>query len=457
MFSGEYLFHYRRTVKLAYPVVLSQLGHISVGVADSIMVGHTGTVPLAAVSLGNSLFSVILVLGLGLSFGMTPLIAAADGRDDKDDIASVFRHGFIINLLSGILLFALLYMLVPLLDHIDQPQEVVDYAKPYFAILLFSLVPLMLYQSYKQMAEGLSNTAPAMYISIGSNLLNILLNYLLIYGKLGFPALGIVGAAIATLISRVIMAIAIMIYVYQSPKFKSYNLRIRLQGLIREKFNKILRIGVPVSMQMVFEVSAFSIAAIMVGWLGAKELAAHQIALSMASVTYMMASGISAAVTVRVGNQLGKNDIRQLRLAGFSAFNMVLVFMFICAGIFIAGQYYLPSLYISDESVISLAGSLLVIAGFFQLSDGVQVVGLGALRGMSDVKVPTAITLIAYWVIGLPSGYVLSHYFELGVYGIWYGLLIGLSIAAVLLYYRFYTLSKTLKLQPDTTSTIIPH
>jgi MATE family multidrug resistance protein len=442
MFGKEYIDNYRKTFTLAFPVVLSQLGHVLVGVADSIMVGRTGTVPLAAVSLGNGIFSVILVLGLGLSYGITPLVASADGKNDYEESSVVFRHGIIINSVAALLLLLVLYLSVPLIKYMNQPAEVAASAISYLRILLVSLIPLMLFQTFKQFAEGLSFTKQAMYISITANIINVLLNYVLIYGKMGFEPMGIEGAAIATLISRVIMAVAMIYYIYTSHRYKVYKLALSMAGYSRKVFMKILGIGVPVALQMVFEVGAFASAAIMIGWFGSSELAAHQIALSMASVTYMMASGISAAATVRVGNQFGRNDKHQLRLAGYSAFYIIIAFMFICALAFIVGRHFLPSLYIKDPLVIDMASSLLVIAAIFQLSDGVQVVGLGVLRGMSDVKIPTAITLVAYWVVGLPFGYFLSSYYELGAFGIWYGLLTGLSIAAIFLFYRFYHLSR---------------
>lgn len=299
----------------------------------------------------------------------------------------------------------------------------------------------MLFQTFKQYAEGLSFTRTAMFITLSANLLNILLNYLLIYGKLGFPALGLNGAGWATFISRVIMAIAIVIYVSRASWFQ--------QGLKLKQFQKklvvrMLKLGIPTGFQYVFEVGAFSCAAIMMGWLGAQALAAHQIALNMAAVSYMMVTGIAAASTVRVGNQLGKQDIPNMRRAGFSAFLMGLMLMTASAIIFVVGKYFLPSLYIDEPQVIELAGSLLIVAAFFQLSDGVQAVGLGTLRGMADVKIPTIITLVAYWLVGLPIAYWLAFPMELGAHGIWYGLLLSLTLAAILLFARFHYLSKKL-------------
>ncbi len=444
MQAYNYAEHFRRHLKLAYPVMLSQLGNVMVGVADSVMVGQLGATPLAAVSLGNSIFSVILMFGIGISFGITPLVALADGEGNITKSRQIFKHGLIINIVTGVLLFALVTLAGRYLYQLNQPEAVVTLTLPYLNIVTLSILPFLFFQSFKQFAEGLSFTKQAMYITVACNLLNVGLNYLLIYGKLGFPAMGLVGAGYATLISRIIMGAVIAWYMLQSKYFKKYWKGIDFKVYEIAVFSAITKVGLPTGLQFIFEVSAFSAAAIMMGWLGANPLAAHQVAISLASVSYMTATGISAAATVRVGNQLGKKDIKTMRMAGFTAFGMGAAFMAVCCVVFILGQNFLPSLYIDDTEVITISASLLVIAAFFQISDGIQVVGLGALRGMRDVKIPTLITLVAYWVLGLPIGYWLCFKMNLGPEGIWYGLLIGLSSSAILISSRFLMLSKKL-------------
>lgn len=444
MVSALYKDHYKKNITLAVPVMLSQLGHVMVGVADSIMVGRLGTVPLAAVSLGNSIFAVILMFGIGMSFAVTPLVAAADGENNYRKSAKVFKHGLYINLVTGAFLFLLTFAGAPILHLLNQPEEVVLMTIPYLGIIALSLIPFMIFQSFKQFAEGLSFTKNAMYITVGANLLNVGLNYVLIYGKLGFEPMGLIGAGWATFISRVIMAIIMALYVIKGSKYQRYLKGFRFKGFSKKLVIRMVKLGFPTGMQFVFEVGAFSSAAIMIGWLGAQQLAAHQIAINLASISYMMATGISAAATVRVGNQLGKNDIPNLRLAGFTSFVMGIGFMSITGLIFILGKSFLPELYIKEEEVVSIASSLLVIAAFFQISDGIQVVALGALRGLEDVRVPTIIAVIAYWLIGLPFGYFLCFELELGARGIWFGLLTGLSMAAIMLSYRFNSLTKRL-------------
>jgi multidrug resistance protein, MATE family len=436
--------HFSKTFYLAYPVMLSQLGQVMVGVADSVMVGQLGAIPLAAASLANSIFMVVLMFGIGVSMAITPLVAMADGIEKPKRIAKLFRHGFVINMATGLVMFILIVLFSPALQHMNQPEAVVDLSIPYLAIITLSLIPFMFFQTFKQFAEGLSQTKQAMYIIIICNLFNVFLNWVLIYGNLGFPPLGLNGAGWATLISRVLMGLVIAYYVWSSPRYKNYQVSLRMNSLSFPMVSKMLRIGVPTGFQFIFEVGAFSTAAIMMGWIGVTALAAHQIAINLASISYMMASGLSAAAMVRVGNQLGRNDIKTLREVGFTSFGMVGLFMLCSALLFIVFRNFLPSLYIDDITVIEMSSSLLIIAGLFQLSDGIQVVGLGALRGMSDVRVPTIVTLVAYWVIGLPLGYVFAFMLDFGAEGIWYGLLIGLTVTGVLLLARFNRLSAKL-------------
>ena len=429
--------HFKKNFTLAYPVVLSQLGHIMVSVADSVMAGRLGTLPLAAASLGNSLFTIVLVFGLGISYSITPLIAAADGKQNHVRIGLLLLNGLVLNVITGVLLIGLFYVAAPLIPLLDQPEEVEMLALPYVRILFFSMLPLLVFQAFKQFAEGLSLTRQAMYLSIFANLLNILLNYLLIFGKLGFPALGLNGAAWATLIARVVMGGLMAAYVLSAKRFDFYRALLRLRNVSLTHIRRIFLFGLPISLQMIFEMGAFSFSAIMIGWLGAKELAAHQIAINIAAVTYMMASGIAAAATIRVGNNKGRNDSRGIRLAGYSSFLMVMAFMASTGLLMVFARFYIPQFYVNDPEVIQMAAGLIIIAALFQLSDGIQVVGLGALRGLEDVKVPSLISLLAYWLLALPIGYLLGFVAGMGTTGIWTGLLIGLSIAAVLLFLRF--------------------
>ncbi|RUA34397.1 MAG: MATE family efflux transporter [Bacteroidetes bacterium] len=444
MKTTDFREHFKRNYQLAYPVVLSQLGHVLVGTADSVMVGRVGTEELAAVSVANAVFSVAMMFGIGVSFGLTPLIAQSDGEGDQRAGMRFLKHSFVINVLFGILLFCILLFGGFILDILNQPKDVVALAKPYLAIIGFSLLPFMVFQTFKQFAEGLSLTKQAMYITLSANVLNILLNYILIFGKLGFEPMGLIGAGWATLISRIIMAVAMVLFVQYYKVFSVYWNYFKVTVWNSKTFKSLLNLGVPTGFQYIFEVGAFASAAIMIGWMGAVPLASHQVAMNLASISYMMATGISAAATVRVGNQLGQRDIPTMRIAAFTCFLMAIFFMAFTGLIFMVFNHLLPTFYTSDPAVISIAASLLIIAALFQLSDGIQVVGLGALRGMGDVKLPTLVTFMAYWVIGLPSGYLLAFVLDFGEQGVWYGLLIGLSVTAIILFIRFNNKSKKL-------------
>jgi multidrug resistance protein, MATE family len=432
----------KTTFLLAYPVMLSQLGQVAVGVADSMMVGRLGALELAASSLANSIFFVLLMFGIGISMGLTPLVSKAYGKGKTNQISRLFSNSLLINFLTSLVMLGLVLLFSRNLTILNQPEEVEALALPFLLIITASLVPLMVFQAFKQFVEGLSQTKQAMFITIAANLVNVFLNWLLIWGHWGFPELGFLGAAWATLISRILMMVLMGIYVLTSKRYADFEIRILRFKPTWTLCKRILKIGIPTGFQFIFEVSAFSAAAIMMGWISVNALAGHQIALNLASISYMMATGLATAGMIRVSHYVGKEDEKGMREAGMVAFGMVAAFMFVCALLFFVLRFFLPTLYIDDPQVISLAASLLVLAGLFQLSDGIQVVGLGVLRGLEDVKVPTLVTFFAYWGLGLPLGYFLA--FELGFAekGIWIGLLIGLTLTAGMLLYRFDQLSK---------------
>ncbi len=443
---GKYVLHYRSNLRLAVPVMISQLGHTLVQAADSVIVGQfAGTVPLAAVSLVNSLFTIIMVIGIGISYGLTPLVAQQHGRANASECGKLLSNSLWINIIAGLALFVALYFgMTVLMGKLHQSPEVLRQALPYLALLSFSIIPLMIFNTFKQFAEGLGFTRQAMMISIWGNVLNIVLGVIFVKGMFGIRPMGVSGVGWSTLIDRTLMAAVMGGYVLRSAHFRPYlkNFVLRRLGWARAK--RILHIGTPVALQYAFEVSAFSGAAILMGTLGAVQQAAHQVAISMAAMTYMMASGISAAAAIKSGNHYGRKDFGELRVSALSSYHIVLVFMSITAAVLIIFHRSLPWLYTSDQAVIAIAAQLLIIAGFFQLFDGAQVVGLGILRGMGDVKIPAAITFLAYWVIGIPVGYLLGIVANWGAQGIWYGLTLGLLASAVLLLIRFRQLSKQL-------------
>jgi MATE family multidrug resistance protein len=446
---NTYSHHIRKTWLLALPVCFSQLGHMMVGFVDTAMVGRIegiGSKAQAAMNITNSVYMLVMVFALGTGFGLTPLVAAADGERKPGRITELFRNALLVNTSIGTALFLVLLFLSPILRYLRQDPSVVEIAIPFMNVMIFSLVPLSIYSSCKQFAEGLSDTRMAMVISLSANGVNVALNYALIFGHWGFQPMGVMGACWGSFFARVYMALAMLLYVYYKPTYRIYRDAFKMKGYSKETIRQILALGIPTGLQWVFEVGAFSVAGLMAGTLSIEKQAAHQVALTIAACTYMFASGLSAAVSVRTGNELGRKNKAEMRRAGFTGFAMVAAFMFCCALLFIFCRHSLASLLSRDPLVIDTASGLLIIAAFFQLSDGLQVVGLGALRGLNDTKFPTILTLIAYWVIGLPSSYLLGLKLGMGVTGIWYGFVIGLSFSAIGLIWRFERISRMVRI-----------
>jgi multidrug resistance protein, MATE family len=440
----SYQTHFRSGFLLAYPVMISMLGQVMTGVADSVMIGWTGATPLAAASLANSFFGVLLFFGIGVSYAITPLVAEADGANDSQRVIDTMRHGLVINLITGLLLTLLVVFGQQVLYRIGQPTEVVELAIPYLLIITYSLIPTMVFQTFRQFAEGMQRTRMAMVVMIACNFLNIYLNYVLIYGIGIFPEMGMNGAGWATFISRVAMAVWMALYVYRAKRFANYRAGFSFKNYSKALFNKMLHIGLPTGAQFIFEAAAFGFSAIMMGWIGTAPLAAHQIAINLATISYMTTSGLGAAATIRVGIFYGQRDRENVRRAGFTLIGLGLFIMLLWAILFVVGKHFLPALYIDDSLVLKTVMPLMIIAAFFQLSDGTQVVCAGALRGLQDVKIPSLLIFVAYWVIALPIGYTLAFKFGYGAEGIWYGLLIGLTLTASAMVWRFHWLSKKL-------------
>ena len=432
----------KKTLFLSLPIVVSQLGQMLMSVVDNIMVGKVGTEALAAASIANAIFTLIMVVGFGLTMAVTPLTAIAFGAGKDEECGIILRQGILVNLFFGFLLCGVTFLFSECIQYLNQPDEIVGPASLYMKVLGFSMLPLMLFQSYRQFAEGVSFLKPAMIIMLLANIINIFANWIFIYGNLGAAPLGLTGAGIATISSRTFMAVTLMIVIIKSPKMKRFDPTLNYRKIDFPMMRRLLAIGIPAGFQYFFEVSAFAASSIMIGWMGTVALAAHQIALNLASISFMVAMGISSAGTIRVSNAVGRKDIHGTRIAGFSATFLCAGFMALAGLIFILFRFFLPTLYISEKEVIDISATLLVIVAFFQISDGTQAVGLGILRGMTDMKIPTLITLAAYWLIGLPSGYFMAFKLDMGIYGVWYGLLISLTASAFLMMLRFNSKSK---------------
>lgn len=438
--------------------MLGMLGHTFVSLIDNIMVGQLGSAELAAVSLGNSFIFIAMSLGIGFSTAITPLIAEADSERNFKKGKASFKHGLFLCTVLSVLLFLMILVAKPLMHYMKQPEEVVVLAIPYLDLVAFSLIPLIVFQGFKQFSDGLSMTKYPMYATILANIINVALNYVLIFGKLGFPQLGIVGAAIGTLASRFIMLFFLWYLLRNKKKSRDYVTNIKFFVLENRMIKKILNLGFPSAMQMFFEVAIFTGAIWLSGLLGKNPQAANQIALNLSSMTFMVAMGLSVAAMVRVGNQKGLQNFRELRRIALSIFILGLGLAFIFALLFIAFHKVLPTIYVDlddpvnytdNTEVVAIAAKLLIASAIFQLSDSAQVIILGALRGLQDVKIPTLITFIAYWVIGFPISFFLGKEEAYASFGIWLGLLVGLTSAAILLYIRFNYLTKRLISQSD--------
>ena len=437
--------HISQTLKLALPVALGQIGHILANMADTAMLGQYDTNHLAGAAFAFNVFLPFLIFGFGLSMGITPLISGEKANNNYQKIGSLYFHGLRLYTVAGIILSLLLVLTSFFLSEMKQESIVSELAHPYFLWLAGSMIPIAIFQHMKQYSEGMSDTKLPMLVSVYSNILNVILNYFLIFGISSIPPMGIVGAGIATFISRCSLVV-FMIYLMKRNSIH----QITLDWAKKAKYNiseikKLLQISLPIGIQFSFEVSAFAIAAIMIGTLGKDFLSAHEIAIRFAALSYLTASGIGAATTIRVGEYLGKRNFTELKKAANVSMVLVLILMTVAAFSFFVFRNQLPLLIIdsSETIIVENAALFLMFAAIFQFSDGIQVIGLGVLRGIQDVKFPSFITLTAYWIIALPLAYYLSFVLEIGPKGVWHALILGLTVSAVLLQIRLrYTYKK---------------
>lgn len=448
-----YTKEFRRNLTLAYPIMIGMLGHTLIGIVDNIMVGRLGSTELAAVSLGNSMIFIAMSIGIGFSTAITPIVAEADAENDNDKIRSAFHHGLFLCIILGFSLFGLVVLAKPIMELLQQPADVIALAKPFVDWVAFSLVPLIIYQGYKQFADGLSMTKVSMYAIVMANILHVIINYCLIYGFWIFPKMGIIGAALGTVISRIAMVVFMHFILSRKEQLKQYFQNFSFEEIKKESIRKIVNLGFPSAMQMLFEVVLFTAGIWLCGNIGKTSQAANQIALSLASMTFMVAMGLSVTAMIRVSNQKGLNDYKQLVIVARSIFLLAILIEVVFAIMFVALHQILPYLFLNMENetqlldnqeVIAIAAKLLLVAAVFQITDGLQVVVLGALRGLQDVKVPMYITFVAYWIIGFPISFYLGEFTSLKAVGVWIGLLAGLTAAAIFLYIRFHYLTKKL-------------
>lgn len=447
----EYLPYYKRNLKVALPVMLTQLGASLVGLFDSMMVGHYATVDLAAVSFANALFFMAMVFAMGALMAITPLVGIQMGEmnimpekkaDIRQKIAVLFQNGMLFTMLQSALMLILLGGCIPFLSYFGQEPEVIEVARPYYILIVVSLVPFLVFTFFKQFLEGLGNTLVAMIITLAMNGLNILLNWIFIYGHWGAEAMGATGAGIGSLISRVGMALCFGLAMWFHKDWKYYIQTFSWRNFSWSEIKQQIKLGFPIGAQTFLETFTFAASFVIIGWISKEALAAHQVANQIADMTFMIALGVGAATTIRVSHQLGEKNIVGVRMASNASIHLVLVINTIGAALMIGLRHYIPMLFTEDQEVIAIASKLIVIAGLFQYADGLQAVGAAMLRGITDVKVPMLIAFVSYILVGLSVGLICAFPLQQGASGIWIGFIFGLSLAAICFHIRFRRLMR---------------
>lgn len=450
----EYLPYYKRNLRVALPVMLTQLGASLVGLFDSIMVGHYATVDLAAVSFANALFFMAMAFAMGALMAITPLVGVCIGEMNvqqenqsaiRNKIAILFQNGMLFTVLQSALMLLLLGGCIPFLEYFGQEPEVVAVARPYYILIVISLVPFLFFSFFKQFLEGLGNTMVAMVITLLMNGLNILLNWVFIYGHWGADAMGATGAGIGSLISRLGMPLCFVIAMWLHRDWKYYIQTFSWRKISWKEIKKQMTLGFPIGAQTFLETFTFAASFVIIGWISKEALAAHQVANQIADMTFMIALGIGAATTIRVSHQLGAGNLKAVRMASNASIHLVLVMNTFGAALMISLRNYIPMLFTEDTEVIAIASQLIVLAGLFQYADGLQAVGAAMLRGITDVKVPMVIAFVSYIIVGLSVGLLCAFPLKMGAAGIWIGFICGLALAAICFHIRFRRKYKTLK------------
>lgn len=434
----KYREDYSATIKIGVPIVLGQLGIVVVGLVDNIMVGHFSTSDLAAASFVNSVFNIPILFGMGFSYGLTPLIGQFFGRGDKFRVGGLLRNSLLANFMIGLFLSVAMGIMYLNVHRMGQPEELLPLIRPYFLLQLTSLVFVMMFNSFKQFADGITDTKTSMWIMLSANLLNIIGNSLLIYGVWGLPALGLTGAGISTLASRIFMFVAFAILFFQKQSYRRY-----LVGYHRTTYNtgdlKVLnRMGMMVGLQMGMETALFSISGVMIGWLGTVPLAAHQVVASISTLGFMVYYGVGSAVSIRVSNFFGRGDIAGVRRATLAGAHLLGLLAISVSVFFLLVRERIGWLYTSSEDVVHLVAVLMVILVFYQFGDSLQIIFANALRGVADVTSMAVISFIGYFVIALPVSYICGFVLDWGIEGIWVGYPVGLTLTGGMMCWRFY-------------------
>lgn len=433
----DYKQHYKALLALGLPIVVGQLGMIVLSFADTLMVGHYSTEALAAASFVNNLFNLCIIFSTGFSYGLTPVVSALYGSGHKDEAGQALRNALLANGVTALLLTLVMTVVYFYVGKMGQPTELLPLIRPYFLVLLASLLPVLLFNAFKQFADGITDTKTAMWILLGGNALNIVGNYLLIYGKFGFPEMGLLGAGISTLFSRIVMLAVFACIVFGCSRFKVYCDGFFRMGWSRQLFRRLNALGWPVAFQMGMEAASFSLTAIMVGWLGTVALASHQIMITISQFTFMVYYGIGAALAVRVSSFHGQGDEAGVRRSATACFHLIMAFAVIQLSILFALRGEIGGWFTDNEQVASAVVTLFLPFLIYQFGDGLQITYANALRGICDVKPMMLIAFIAYFIISLPACYLFAFVLGWGLPGVWMSFFFGLTSAGVMLWARF--------------------
>lgn len=436
---SKYRQQYKANLLLALPVVLTQLGQILTQFADNVMVGRYGgedPTPLAAVSFGGAVFFILFIASIGIALGLTPLIGELYAQGDRTRSSRLLQNGILFYSLLGFVTAAVQYAVIPLMYRLGQPAEVVEMAIPYYRMLLFSMPFVMLFFAFKQFLEGVGNTKVEMVVTILVNLMNIGFNWIFIYGRMGFAEMGAEGAGLGTLLSRIIAPVLMIGYFYSRDKYRVYLDGFSPRNYSWEAVRSLLRMGLPIASQMFLEASAFVGTGIMMGWFDKETMSANQIATTIGNCAFMIVMSIGAATTIRVSHCYGARNIGELSLAAKASYHLVLAWNTFAAIVFITMRHIIPTLFTTNPQVIAVASQLMVFAAIYQLSDGIQNVSVGILRGIQDVRIIMPIAFVSYWLLNLPVGYLFGFTLGMGPSGLYLGFSFGLSAAAVMMILR---------------------
>ncbi len=429
--------HYKEILLLGFPIVIGQLGTIVLGFADTLMIGHHSTKELAAAGLVNNIYGLVLLFYLGFSYGLTPIVGKLFGMGRQEQIGQKVKNSLFANMLVGTLLVILMTILYFNLERIGQPKELLPLIRPYFIVNLVSIPFVGLFNTLKQFFDGTTQTQVPMWAMIAGNLFNILFNWLLIYGVGGFPELGLLGAGISTMVSRILMAVMLFALIFTQKKYGIYRKSIIKGKLNRADFHEMNRLGWPVALQLGMETAAFSLSCIMVGWLGTLPLAAHQIMITVSQLFYLVLSGLAAAMSIRISYFMGQNDLPAVRSCASNGFKLVLCFSLLMSIPAFLARNYIGGLFTDSIEVQRMVSVLIIILIVYQFGDGLQYTFANALRGIACVKPMVYYAFLAYFVINLPLGYILGFHTNLGISGIWAAFPFGLTIAGILFWNRF--------------------